>query len=57
MVAAAPKIVSSDFGKDDVMRQVIFGLDWAIAGAASTVAAAATPPALALRINERRSIC
>ena len=40
------------------MRQLIFGLDWAIAGAASAVAAAAaTPPTPAFLMNERRSIC
>ena len=27
--------MSSDFGNDDVQRQVTFGLDWAMAGAAS----------------------
>jgi hypothetical protein len=49
--------VSSDFGNDDVMRQVIFGLDWAMAGAASVVAATApTPVAPAFLKNERRSI-
>jgi hypothetical protein len=39
------------------MRQLIFGLDCATAGAASAVAAAApTPAAPALRMNERRSM-
>ena len=33
---AAPKIVSSDLGKDEVTRQVILGASCAIAGAART---------------------
>src|SRR5918994_4300528 len=50
-------MVSSDFGKDEVSRQVILGLLWAMAGAASAVAAAAAAPAtLALVMNERRSM-
>src|SRR5471030_2216376 len=38
--AAPPKIVSSDFGKLDVMRHLISGEDCAIAGEATAVAAA-----------------
>src|ERR1043165_2614127 len=50
-------MVSSDFGNADARRQVIFGLDCAMAGAASTVAAAAPAPAApAFLKNERRSI-
>src|SRR5215510_8473116 len=55
--SAPPKIVSSDFGNDEVSRQLIFGLDCATAGAASVVAAAAATPVVpAFRMNERRSM-
>src|SRR5919112_900216 len=42
-VSAVPKIVSRDFGKLEVRRQRISGLDWAIAGAATVPASAASP--------------
>jgi hypothetical protein len=50
---APPKIVSSEFGKDEVRRQVTVGVDCATAGAASVVAAAA--PTAPLVRKERRS--
>jgi hypothetical protein len=57
MVCAAPKIVSSAFGNEDVQRHEIFGAVCAIAGAANVVAAAAaTPVAPALRMKVLRSI-
>ena len=37
-------MVSSDFGNDEARRQLIFGLLWASAGAASTAEAAAPAP-------------
>jgi hypothetical protein len=50
-------MVSSAFGKPEEQRQVIFGMDCAMAGAASVVAAAApAPTAPVFLINERRSI-
>src|SRR6266850_1306999 len=57
MVMAAPKIVSSVLGKDDVMRQLILGADCAIEGFGS-VAAAATPTAAVnvVLMAERRFI-
>jgi hypothetical protein len=36
-------MVSRDFGKLEVRRQRISGMDWAMAGAATVVAAAARP--------------
>jgi hypothetical protein len=57
IVTAAPKIVSSAFGNDEVQRHVIFGAVCAIAGAASVVAAAAPAPANpAFLMKLRRSI-
>jgi hypothetical protein len=52
--SAAPKIVSSDFGKLDVSRHLISGIDCAIAGAA-TAAEATAPRPVAFR-NSRRFI-
>src|SRR5690606_12228913 len=58
-VRAPPKMGSDRLlGKDEAKRQVICGLDCAIAGVASAPAAATAPApvAPALRMNERRSI-
>jgi hypothetical protein len=52
--SAAPCSVSSDFGQLVVMRHLISGIDWAIAGAAM-VAAPATPNPVTL-IKSRRFI-
>src|SRR3954470_15957299 len=50
-VSAAPQSVSSDFGKLEVRRHLISGDDWAMAGAATAVAAS---PAPAVLMNWRR---
>src|SRR5262245_10730 len=44
-------MVSRDFGKLEVRRHLISGIDWAMAGLASAVAASPTPAA---RRNSRR---
>ena len=56
IVSAAPKIVSSDLGKEEVTRQVTAGVSCAITGAARATAPAATPPTDALVRKERRSM-
>src|SRR5260370_17374349 len=47
-------MVSSDFGKLDVQRHFSSGIDWAMAGMATLVAAVATPVSPAALRNSRR---
>src|SRR6266436_2689575 len=47
-------MVSSDFGKLDVQRHFSSGIDWAMAGMATPVAAVATPVSPAALRNSRR---
>ena len=45
MTSAPPYSVSSDFGQLEVIRHLISGIDWAIAGAATALAATPSPAA------------
>src|SRR5215831_14321126 len=46
MISQPPQIVSSDFGQLAGMRHLIVGMDCAIAGAATALAASPTPAVL-----------